>query len=507
MKRSLSRREFLKLASLVPLGLLAPRLEPAAPGEGQAPVEKKQNVLIILFDTLSAHDVSLYGYPRDTTPHLRRWADRAVVYHNHFASANWTLPGTASLLTGTHPWTHRATSIGAKKVTDALARNNIFHAFHDSYRLAYSHNPLAAALLNQFSGDMDEVIPRIKLFLTSDNTVNTFFRNDEDTATVGWIREMKRKDDGYAYSLFLSHLYEWYQDKKVENIRQSFPRGLPSVNGDNYYILEPAIDETLSRLTKIHQPFCGYFHYHPPHSPYNTHIDFYGRFAKDQWKPVAKPVDLFTEGKSAEYILKRRQAYDEFILYVDREFSRLLDSLEASGILDTTWVVLTADHGEMFERGIHGHDSEVLYQPVIHIPLVIFEPGRRSRLDVYDSTSAVDVLPTLLHGTGREKAGWGEGTLLPPYGPAAESIFALRTSMDQPAGAFTVSTAMLVKHPYKLIYYFGYEKLNGSERIQLFDIQADPDELDDLYPKKTELGKQMLAELKAKLAEANAPYL
>ncbi len=65
------------------------------------------------------------------------------------------------------------------------------------------------------------------------------------------------------------------------------------------------------------------------------------------------------------------------ILYADKEFGRFFDYLDSSGLLDNTWVVLTSDHGEMFERGIDGHDTEVLYEPVIRIPLMIFEPGRK----------------------------------------------------------------------------------------------------------------------------------
>ena len=65
-------------------------------------------------------------------------------------------------------------------------------------------------------------------------------------------------------------------------------------------------------------------------------------------------------------------------------------------------MVLTSDHGEMFERGISGHGSRVLYQPVVRIPLMIFEPGQQMGADIYEYTSAVDVLPTLAHLTGQE---------------------------------------------------------------------------------------------------------
>ncbi|MDH5646998.1 MAG: sulfatase-like hydrolase/transferase, partial [Candidatus Heimdallarchaeota archaeon] len=90
----------------------------------------KQNILIIVFDTLSAENISLYGYARETMPNLSRIADRATVYHQHYAGGPFTTPGTASLLTGTYPWTHRAFGIQGK-VIDKFIDKNIFSLFSD----------------------------------------------------------------------------------------------------------------------------------------------------------------------------------------------------------------------------------------------------------------------------------------------------------------------------------------------------------------------------------------
>src|SRR3989304_4147872 len=89
--------------------------------------------------------------------------------------------------------------------------------------------------------------------------------------------------------------------------------------------------------------------------------------------------------------------------------------LEGAGVLENTWVLLTSDHGELFERAIWQHTTPVLYQPVIRIPLLIFQPGRTTRLDVHTPTSAVDILPTLRHVTGSEPVSWSEGLVLPPF--------------------------------------------------------------------------------------------
>jgi len=41
-------------------------------------------------------------------PHVKSFAEHALVYHNHTSAGTFTVPGTASILTGLYPWTHRA---------------------------------------------------------------------------------------------------------------------------------------------------------------------------------------------------------------------------------------------------------------------------------------------------------------------------------------------------------------------------------------------------------------
>jgi arylsulfatase A-like enzyme len=154
----------------------------------------------------------------------------------------------------------------------------------------------------------------------------------------------------------------------------------------------------------------------------------------------------------------------------------------------------------------------LLYQPVVRIPLLVFEPGRTARVDVHSSTSAEDVLPTLLHVTGEDAASWAEGTILPPFAPAAPDpdrvIYALHAMRNDPNAAITHATAMLLRGKYKLTYFFGYEQLGqGVERVELYDIESDPEELHDLYATETEKGAALLASLKEKLKEVNQPYL
>ena len=522
MKEQLTRRDFLKLAGILPVSVMAPRFASKLNAFGQAQTNQP-NVLVIVFDAWSASHMSLHGYQRETMPNLTKLADRAIVYHNHYAGGNFTTPGTASILTGTHPWTHRAFLPGGE-VSDPLVPHNVFAAFENHYRIAYSHNLWANLLLRQFWDSLDKYLPKKKYFLTGDrldNQQNFFldsdaiipklFKKDEDIALVSWIRTLEKKQEGYAYSLFLSPLYEKYRDsyygRIFSEIEALFPRGIPKDDYD-YFLLETAINEIGKLLTLTPQPFMGYFHFWPPHAPYRTHKDFMGIFANDGYIPPAKPLDMFGDNEPK---IKDRTEYDEYLLYVDREFARFYNELEQNGLLENTYIVLTSDHGEMFERGIVGHRTPVLYDPIVKVPLMIFEPGRTLRTDIFDNTSAVDILPTILSLAGQKPAEWTEGTILPPFGTEANSqdpsVYVVHADKNESFRPLTIATLAIRKGDYKLMYYFGYEELKGQERVELYNIKNDPEELNDLYEIEKEVSLDLLNELKTKLNIVNRPYL
>ena len=131
----LNRRSFLKLAGAATSTVLLPRFISNFKQDASLP-----NIIILLFDAMSARNLSVYGYPRPTSTNLERFAERSTLYHSHSAGGNYTIPGTASLLTGTYPWTHRAINYGGQ-VKPSMVENNIFHALGKEYhRLAFGQN-------------------------------------------------------------------------------------------------------------------------------------------------------------------------------------------------------------------------------------------------------------------------------------------------------------------------------------------------------------------------------
>jgi arylsulfatase A-like enzyme len=507
----INRRDFLKLSSLLPAsGMPIHFAGPRSSSKQQG----LPNILVSVFDAFSGSNTSLYGYPRQTTPLIQTLAERAIVYHNHYTGGSFTSPGTASLLTGTLPWTHRVIN-PSDRVFDTVVDKNIFNYFGDSYyRIAYSHNYLADDVIRQFISYLDQHVPRQKLFLVTDRITDLFI-NDFDIAFIASKRAYEDYDLKVNNTIYLPDIYKKIFERKIkkylDEYGEQFPLGIPNIRGQ-YYLLEDAIDWLLENITAFPQPYLGYFHFFPPHQPYSTRRDFYN-LHDDDYSPLVKPNHpiIVDSHVPAEELARVRQQYDEFLNYVDFEFDRLYRSFESKGVLDNTWIVLTSDHGEMFERGIQGHIGYTLHQPLTHIPLLIFPPGGQARIDVRTNTSAIDILPTIMQITSHQIPDWSEGKVLPPFGAGedyeARPIICVQGKGNNPRKPFTQGTVMLIEGKNKMNYYFGYKKIpEGNELIELYDLEADPEEMNNLYSEDMPLARSMRQQIIDRLELENAPF-
>jgi arylsulfatase A-like enzyme len=507
----LTRRDFLKTLSILPfltmdLSFLSGRaLQPTRSAQQDSP-----NILILLFDTLSAKHMSLYGYPRKTTPNITKFAERATVFHRHYAGGNFTTPGTASLLTGVYPWSHRALHLHGR-VTSEYENRNIFSSLADWYfNFSYTHNPLVAILLHQFRDQIHQFKKISDLCIAADTFSDRYFYKDFNAAYEGELISLRNGYDPSS-SLFFSLFDQIKRVIQTNNLRKTyktmFPRGVPSLYDEQlpsflFFTLEEAIDWMISELRGASTPFFGYVHLLPPHGDYATRQDFVDMFL-DDWRPEPKPEHFFTEGRSEDFLNVQRRYYDEYIAYVDAEFGRLIGSLEQARVLDNTYLFLTSDHGEMFERGIYTHITPTLYEPIIHIPLLISKPEIRKRQDVFSPTSCVDIFPTILHIIGQEIPSWCEGRVLPTFkGETPEAdrlIYAIEAKENEKLAPLQRGTVALISGQHKLIRYFGYE--NFENEFELYDIQEDPEELVDIYRVKKSTATDLEQVLMQRLAE------
>jgi arylsulfatase A-like enzyme len=138
--------------------------------------------------------------------------------------------------------------------------------------------------------------------------------------------------------------------------------------------------------------FFLFVHTYQVHGPYRPPPEF-DLFRQDLSTISAKGI----RRKAVE----QNNAYAGEMLYTDTIVGRFLAQLEELGLSDDTIVVITSDHGEEF--GLHGHigHSQLLWESVMHVPLMVRAPGRiPAGMRIEQVVSLVDVLPTVLELAG-----------------------------------------------------------------------------------------------------------
>ena len=468
------------------------------------------NVIILIFDAMSARHMSLYGYPRKTTPNIDRFVKTSTIFHQHHAASNYTKPSTASLLTGVLPWSHRALGYYST-LLELYDHANIFGETTSSfYTLAYTHNVLAMNVLQEFAAHIDLLKPLQELAAYNFDLLDDF-KNDY---SMGFYATKEWSEGGFvgpSASLFINPIhniiYTLTSSKVLAANKKLYPLGLIDNGFGDLFKLEDAINWIAQCSTSTPQPYLGYFHLLSPHEPYNPRVDFVGKFSGDNLYLPEKPTSYFSQGYTQEQLKQFRYLYDDYLAYADSEFGRLLGMLEKNGVLDNTYLILTSDHGQMFERGIHGHGI-TLYEPVIHIPLIIHAPGQTQGKDIYSPTSNIDVLPTILQLTNQRLPSWLEGEPLPIFGKsdnAQRLVFSMDGKENSKMKPLTKATFSAIQWPYKLNNYRGYPGYDNID--ELFDLNNDPEELNNLAASHPTVVVDLKNELKKNQAIAEKRYL
>lgn len=142
-------------------------------------------------------------------------------------------------------------------------------------------------------------------------------------------------------------------------------------------------------------PFFGFLFYEATHACYSFPEDKVVR------KDYLKNLD-YADLSRKELALKidsMKARYENSAHGIDLQLQRIVESLETSGDLDTTLIIITGDHGEEFmERGRWGHNSAFTDWQV-RVPMVLWMPGTSSRI-IPQRTSHMDVGPFILNRLG-----------------------------------------------------------------------------------------------------------
>jgi arylsulfatase A-like enzyme len=151
------------------------------------------------------------------------------------------------------------------------------------------------------------------------------------------------------------------------------------------------------------RPWFAFLNYYDAHRPYQPPAPFDTLFASGEIRPDPRfrqdedPENPWTDGDARNFIA----AYDGAIAYLDAELGKLFAELERRGEFRRTLVIVTSDHGEEFgEHRLYDHGHS-LYQPALHVPLLLWWPGEApAGLRIEEAVSLRDIPATVAHAAG-----------------------------------------------------------------------------------------------------------
>lgn len=384
------RRRMARLARLLPgfvlagfgvvaaLGIVAALREPSPPPPARqhaataVPGVPRPNVILVVIDTLRADHLGCFGYERATSPRIDRAAAEGVLFTRAISQASWTTPATASLLTAQFPSTHGANGDKRGLPEEAVLLSEVLH--DAGYATAgFSANPHVSAGYGFVQGwDQFWLVPvvrglRLTVLFSALQRLNRLVDPD-----AGLMAALMRR---------VTRTRNATRDVRLNTAIASWLDGRPP------------------------EPFFLYAHYMSAHRPFDPPAPYDRAFTTGAAGPTDYPPEVtpFEPGRPLPEAARRELVarYDGAVLHADHVVGELLDMLAARGLLDRALLVLTADHGEEFyDHEAWGH-GQSLYQELLHVPLVLRQPGRLpAGRRVSDVVMTVDVMPTILELAG-----------------------------------------------------------------------------------------------------------
>jgi arylsulfatase A-like enzyme len=344
------------------------------------------NVLLVVMDTVAAEHLGLHGYARPTSTTLVELAERGIRFDSARSASSWTLSSHATMFTGR--WLHEL-SAGWLTPLDGTYPTLAAYLGSRSYATAgfTANNAYCArdsGLARGFTHYQDFIFPELTCFKMA-ALVN---RTLAGMQSVGDFLETDLQFSGFRpYLKYLWRLLD--TDRK----------GAAVINRE--------FIDWLAQRRQPERPFFAFLNYYDAHSPYQLtpgRIHRFGAVAADnsQRDLIQRWAELDKSVLSPPQIEFAVNAYDECIADLDEQLGVLFDELERQGILERTWLIIAADHGESFGEhpGVFIHGTS-LYQTEVHVPLVIVPPGgTASKRVVTETVSLRDLAATVVDVLG-----------------------------------------------------------------------------------------------------------
>ncbi len=417
----------------------------------EEPQARPRSVLFYLMDTCRQDRLGYSGYKRQTTPFLKWLSERSVVFEACYSQAPWTKPSMASMLSSRYP-----SATGVYRVEDRLPAElvtwpEVLQA-SGRFTAGFSANIVMGDTLSGFAQGFDHFV--------ESTSIN---RADPIRFASGSARKLNE------------HAFAW-------------------------------LDKT------DHWPQLLYLHSVDPHEEYEPEPDYLKRFADPQrhddfrsnWKKLLEsrpPIpglyvtqDNFdrTGVDSAAFIEHASNLYDADVLANDDQLQHLWDKLQKDGWGEDFVFVFTSDHGEeFFEHGGTSHGYS-LYDEMLRVPLMIYAPGLLpAGKRIATPVRSLDIYPTLcdLLGLGVPEGLQGRSLLPLIEGETSLALPVFSEHREDPVlrriGQGSGVMVSLLRGRWKFILNRESSQLIEKPRFELYDLESDPEEANnvaDLHP-------------------------
>jgi arylsulfatase A-like enzyme len=473
---------------------------------GHPPAHPFVNVLFIMADQLRWDHLGCTGHPYLRTPNIDALARRGVRFANAFVQSGVCGPSRMSYYTGRYPISHGATwnrvplSVGEVTLGEMLSGHGLSLALAGKTHVMVDHEGLRRLQLDGGS-ELATLLAR------------------------GGFEEIDRYDGHHApgdesgYPAFLrAHGYDGADPWSEHVISAVDAEGrvvsgwhmrnvhLPARVREEHSETAYMTDQAIAYMQHMgDRPWVLHLSYVKPHWPYMAPAPYHALYTADQCLPVvrreqelddAHPVlaayrqqEECVSFQRDDCIRVVRPAYQGLVAQLDHHLGRLFDHMDGQGLLADTLIVFTADHGDFLGDHWLG-EKELFYDTVQKVPMIVVDP--RAAADAtrgsveHRFVESVDVLPTVLDALdialpthrvegcsllpllrGESVAGWRDAT----YSELDYSYRHARLTLGkdvQQCRAFSLRSAR-----WRYVYWL-------DEPEQLFDLDADPQEFEDL---------------------------
>jgi arylsulfatase A-like enzyme len=385
------------------------------------------NIVFVVMDTLRADRTSLEDYDRDTTPHLARLSERALVYERALSTSSWTWPATASFLTGLPPEAHGVLLHRSSWLAHSLT--TLAEALQErGYTTGgFSANPLVSANKNFAQGFEVFQAPQQE-FLSGGKVMPD---------CLAWVREHAKHRFFLYLHLADPHVPHEPHPEELARLGLTRPEDFPE---HGYQLAHNVLKQQLLL---------------PP----------LGETSPDELLPPAHQQWISDE-------------YDACVATGDRHLGALLDLLDAEGLTQRTIIAFVADHGEeLLDHGGLDH-ARSLHPELVHVPMLLAGPGIAPGR-VPQPTSTRHLGPTLARIGGAELPAAHDALDLSSPNPTRRPEVHYRTDKgfwgrDPKATILGVRAGDLSLHWVR--------QPDEAPAFRLYDLASDPTETTDLAP-------------------------